>query len=279
MSSVPDIVVTERRGSRSLSGGESARASRRYFITGTADEAEVYAALAGEAPTTMDGQPRRSIEVEEYSVDESDPDACVWEGTVHYSWETGGATPETGDSSFNFEIAAGTFHIVHDLATVGSYYPPGGPTPPCNNMIGATKNGVAGVDITVPTYTWSEPFYLDADKVDGEYKAIIFGLVGTTNQAAFRGFAIGEVLFMGASGSRRGIQDDDDWEVTFRFAASPNKTGLTVGSITGIAKGGWECLDVHTCEKYDSGRCVIYPDAVYIHRVYEPGDFSDLGIG
>jgi len=48
------------------------------------------------------------------------------------------------------------------------------------------------------------------------------------------------VLFLGATGSERGEGPDDDWEITFRFAANPNQTGLSVGSISGISKKGWK---------------------------------------
>ena len=56
-----------------------------------------------------------------------------------------------------------------------------------------------------------------------------------------------ECLFLGAAGSKRGADDPSSlklrragWEITYRFAASPNRTGITVGEITGIAKKGWE---------------------------------------
>ena len=91
-------------------------------------------------------------------------------------------------------------------------------------------------------------------------------------------FAAGEVLFMGASGSKRG---SDDWEITFRFAASPNKTGLTVGDIVGIDKKGWEYMWVRYADAEDAAAKAIVkkPVAVYVEKVYEEGDFSTLGIG
>ncbi len=64
---------------------------------------------------------------------------------------------------------------------------------------------------------------------------IIDGGTLLVNNASWKGFAAGECLFLGASGSKRG---SDDWEITFRFAATPNKTGLTVGDIVDINKKG-----------------------------------------
>ncbi|MBC7077795.1 MAG: hypothetical protein H5T92_05745 [Synergistales bacterium] len=86
------------------------------------------------------------------------------------------------------------------------------------------------------------------------------------------------MLFLGASGSKRG---EEDWEITFRFAASPNATGLTVGEITGIAKKGWEYLWVRYADDVDDDAKVLVkrPIAVYVEQVYQYGDFSQLEIG
>ena len=43
--------------------------------------------------------------------------------------------------------------------------------------------------------------------VTGGYKATLFYLTGKVNGGPFKGFAPGEVLFLGASGSQRGSED------------------------------------------------------------------------
>jgi hypothetical protein len=90
--------------------------------------------------------------------------------------------------------------------------------------------------------------------------------------------AAGERLFLGASGSQRGTEN---WETTFRFAGSPNRTGIQIGSITGIAKKGWEYLWVRYADESDeSARAFVKkPVGAYVERAYEEGDFSALGIG
>ena len=79
--------------------------------------------------------------------------------------------------------------------------------------------------------------------------------------------------------SQRG--PDEDWEITFKFAGSPNRTGITVGPITGIAKKGWEYLWVRYADAEDpaSNTLVKQPVAAYVEKVYEDGSFSSLGIG
>ena len=112
----------------------------------------------------------------------------------------------------------------------------------------------------------------------GGYKLALFNLTGKVNASGFKGFAKGEVLFLGASGSKRGL---DDWEITFRFAASPNVAGLSLGSIGGIAKEGWQYLWVRFIDDEDpTAKALIKrPVAAYVEQVYPYGNFANLGIG
>lgn len=53
-----------------------------------------------------------------------------------------------------------------------------------------------------------------------------------------------------------------------------------MGNITGISKKGWEYLWVRYVDAEDAAAkaFVKKPQAVYVERVYEEGDFSGLGI-
>jgi hypothetical protein len=97
------------------------------------------------------------------------------------------------------------------------------------------------------------------------------------NNSAFKGFAAGECLFLGAAGTKRG---GGDWEIGYRFASSPNVTGLTVGDITGINKKGWEYLWVRYADAEDAAAKALVkkPIAAYIEQVYPYGDLNALGI-
>ncbi len=110
------------------------------------------------------------------------------------------------------------------------------------------------------------------------YRQMLFVMSWTVNSIAWRGFAIGEVLFEGASGSKR---NQDDWELTFKFAASPNAGGLAIGDITGIVKRGWDYLWVRYADQVDSSAeaLVKRPLAVYVEQVYKYTDFTNLGLG
>ena len=195
----------------------------------------------------------------------------VWEGTAHYvKWKS--------ESQYSFDTGGGTQHVTQSIANVGKYAATGFTAPDFMGAIGVTDDRVEGTDITVPVFNFTETHYIEKALVTGTYKLALFNLTGKVNGSGFKGFAKGEVLFLGASGSKRGL---DDWEITFRFAASPNVVGLSLGSITGISKEGWQYLWVRFIDDEDpTAKALIKrPVSAYVEQVYSYGDFSNLGIG
>jgi len=267
------ITVTEAHDSGRGQAGDGAYTILTYYIQGTATTLDARAALGTESPTTYGGLVRRSYEVDPISVDSEDPDRSLWLGTVRYGPRR--RSPETGESVFSFDTGGGTLHITQSIANVGRYPPD---AVDHHGAIGVHGGAVEGVDITVPVYNFSETHYLDEAYVTGAYKLMLFDLTGKVNNATFKGLPAGTVLFLGASGSRR---SETDWEITFRFAASPNRTNITIGNITGIRKKGWEYLWVTYKDEEDGSSAELAKNikAVYVEQVYEYGDFSQLGIG
>ncbi len=267
------VVCTENIESRQITDTRSAELL--YTITGTADEAAAVSALKSAAPATLHGMVRQPVSVEPVHVDTTNPARSIWTGTVQYAPFEYQEPPQTGESVFNFDTGGGTQHITQSLQSINRYP---GSAPDFKGAIGVTHDNVEGVDITVPVYTFSETHYLSNAQVTNAYKMTLFNLTGKVNNAAFKGLAAGECLFLGASGSKRGT---DDWEISFRFAGSPNRTGLSVGPITGISKKGWEYLWVRYADVEDSAShtLVKQPVAAYVERVYDEGNFGSLGIG
>ena len=266
------ITVAERVESRQVGSGDNPSAEFQYVILGTDDEQAALNALEAEAPLAYNGLVRQTCNVKPLA-DGSD----FWEGTARYGLMSS-KPKEVGESSYQFDTGGGSMHVTQAKAHVASYAAGGATPPDLGGAIGVTHDSVEGCDITVPVYNFSETHYLEEDDVTGSYKAALFSLTGKTNNGAFKGFAAGEVLFLGASGSQRG---DGAWEITFRFAASPNVTGLAIGSITGIAKKGWEYLWVQyqDAEDDDSKSIVKRPAFVHVEQVYDAGNYAGLGIG
>lgn len=278
------ITVAERFGS-----GESTKAfvssgsrnTKKYLVQGSNDEVAIKAAVAAAAPTSMEDLSGRSI-----SVNQEGPGS--WGATVTYE-----NRPSEGDSSFTFDTGGGIKHITQAISVVSKYARPDFKPPDFKGAIGVTKDSVEGVDITVPVYQFSETHIFDDGDVDTAYKVTLRDLTGTVNDDTFKGFAAGEVLFMGASGSRNGTRAEDKWEITFKFAVSVNKTGIVVGDLwslngsgfgdaagTRITAQGWDYLDVQYESVEDTiAKAVIKrPVSAQVVRVYERTDFALLGI-
>ena len=262
-------VVEELFQGRTETVADKSSADIPYMVRDAADEAEVRAAVAADTPSSYAGLPRKAIEIVERV------NTTIWRVSVRYE------TPEltAGEEPvFSFDTGGGTQHITQALATVHRYAPPAHTAPDFKGAIGVTSDAVEGVDITVPVYSFSETHYLLDSVVTPVYRGQLFHLTGKVNLAPFRGLLAGECLFLGASGSKRGTEK---WEISFRFAGSPNRAGIVVGDIVGIDKKGWEYMWVRYADAEDAAAKTLIkkPVAVYIEKVYEDGDFSVLGIG
>ncbi len=161
--------------------------------------------------------------------------------------------------------------------------------------IGFDGERVNGVDIVVPVYNFTEQHWMTKKDCDTQFRMNLAIWTGGVNNAPFRGFAAGEVQFLGVSG-QLAINDnaDDDpsdpdegpeqWNMTFQFAASPNRlivngNQLTVGTILNVEKLGWEYLWVLYGDMVEQGRLVQHPVACYVERLYPWINFANLKIG
>ncbi len=265
---------------REYTEGDSPSITRKYVITDCADDGDAIDALLAEA-ASIDGLVRQSVSVEEIEGEEAGGSTYRYRGEIRYGLRN---RKDTGESTYSFDTSGGTSRITH-APVVACYDAAGGPQYNADSWGGAinakSENGevvVEGVDVKIPTFRFSETHYIAAGSVTEAYKGQLAELTGKTNNATFRGRPAGEVLFCGAQGSERGT---DDWEITFHFEVSPNVTGLTIGTITGIDKAGWDLLWVlsHKDKDAAAGTLTAKPQAVFVHRVYNQADFSLLGIG
>lgn len=261
------VTVTEKFQSRDVVRGINPSAQLNFVINGTEDYEEALTQLATDAPLMFDNLPRLNYGIEPVA-------ASIWLGFARYGYQS---VQPTGEAVYQFDTGGGSQHITQSLATVGRYPRPGAVAANFMGAIGVTADSVQGVDITVPVYSFSEVHYKNNAFVDDTYKATLFELTGTVNSQTFRQFAAGEVLFLGASGTKRG---SDDWELVYRFSASPNMTDMVIGDITGITKAGWEYLWVQYIDAEDASAQTLIkqPASVHIEQVYPYQDFDRLGL-
>ena len=226
-----------------------------------------------------------SVSVKDMELDEGEVTERVnkdtWKVKAIWKREDGGEDDDDEEetSSFAFDTGGGTMHRNQSLKTV-SKVP--NDAPDFNGAIEVDNEGnVNGVDVTMPVLNFTETHVMKGSRVSTSYKKSVAALTGTVNRSGFRGFSAGEVLFLGASGTKRGKKNDSPWEITFRFAVSPNQSSLQVGKLKVSNKRGWDYLWVRYADKVAENKknVIKEPVAAYVEQVYPEGDFGNLGLG
>ena len=235
--------------------------------------------------------------VEQYSV-EYIGDECF---QVTATYTKTGADNEEQEAPLrrtrSFDTSGGNVHMTQ--AESETAYGPTGSSPPSQyKAIGVDGDSVAGVDVIVPALQWTETYDVPSTYVTAAYIKGVAALTGTVNNAPFRTFAQGEVLFVGCSGNQEWDEEKGDgpWSLSYKFVASPNRGGPTgpdgayyppihlgttgaTGEIGGIVKKGHEYLWIRYESAVDGSDLLKRPKFAYVDQVYREADFSGLGIG
>lgn len=247
----------------SKSGGDSSEQKILYVVSGTGDQDEAYNALVAEAPLRLGPMYPHLYTVEPLS-------DISWDGTVTYQ-----VNKPTDEPVFSIEIGTANTKITQSLQTVGSYALPGQTPPDFKGAINVTKDGVDGVDIVLPSFSWSERHLIPSSRVNRDYLDTLFFATGCMNDDTFRQYDRGEILFMGCTLAQS--RDQDGWEGNFRWVGSRNASNLLVGGITVTEKLGhdylWVLYDEQTTP---DGRTRKLPKSVFVERVYQFTSMDDL---
>ena len=265
-----------RRGTRGAS-----TYSKSWKAFGTSDDSELHASINAQISTggygwQYPGVADAQLYVESYSVAYLGDDA--WQVTAQYQKTGVDAVEETPmKRSRSFDTTGGTQHLTQ--AKAESRFGTGAPD--MSMAIGVDSNGVNGVDVVIPQLQWSEAYDVPSTYVTDSYIRGVSGITGMTNNATFRGFEVGEVLFMGCSGSHEWDTHTGNgpWSLSFRFVASKNVTAQAVGDMS-VNKKGHEYLWVRYEDAVSGGTSLLKkPKYAYVNQVYASGSFSSLGIG
>ena len=258
--------------------GEVTEIEIPYLVFEAADEdAALAAARTKAASRTVSGMVLDEVEVTERV------NKDTWKVKAIYKDEDSDDPDEPDEdeetTSFAFDTGGGTMHRNQSIKTV-SKVP--NDAPDFNGAIEVDNEGnVNGVDVTMPVLNFTETHTMNGSRVTTSYKKTVAALTGTVNSSGFRGFSAGEVLFLGASGTKRPKRPNAPWEITFRFAVSPNQSSLQVGKLKVSNKRGWDYLWVRYADKVAENRknVIKEPVAAYVEQVYPTGDFGNLGLG
>lgn len=251
----------------------SSTATRTWLVYGTDDLDTARADILTEAQADFDGLAFGSLDHEQVG-------PLCWQFTANYRdprQADAGDKLATSSYRFSFDTSGGTAKLKISYGTT-SYAASGKTAPDFKSAISVDQEGkVDGVDVTIPGLKFSVTYRKAKGDITLAYVKTLAGMTGKTNSDTFYGFAAGELLFLGASGQQA---TDSDPEVTYNFLASSNATGLTIGGISSIAKGGHQYLWPYY-EKVDdtSAKALVpRPHTIFVETVYQSTAFSALGI-
>jgi hypothetical protein len=271
------ITVKEIRRSRSHVSSAKPTARREYMAWGDTDGNAIEVAVDLIAPDSVNG-----LVIDSVSVDPTDENESVWRVVYNYTTVESRPTPETLGEEISFDLGSVTINIAQNTngAAATTKYAKQGETAP------DFKGGIdydpetkqfRGIDKLFETFSFSITRYVPKSIVEeAQYIQNLRDCAFRTNSAPFRGFASGEVLFMGAAGSKR---SESDYAITFRFLAGKHLAGLVIGDIAGIAKPAHDHLWVLFEEPEEESLREMTPKepkAVYVEKLYLPANFPQL---
>ncbi len=226
-----------------------------------------------------------------------------WNCVANYG-PPGGTLAEPPDTdsppTYRFKIGNERRRTTLSLATTGSYGRNDTPAPDMHGLIGVSDKGVEGCELgdTSGALLFSMTHYIPNAKVTTQYITNLSKLVWHTNQAAFQTYEAETVLYLGASGGKRGT---GDWEITHDFAMRPHvddacadwspDSGFGAKNLVNpraVFVMAWEYLWAYqTKEEIEfeisagppavtKKKLVYRPLFLYVERVYHSGDFSLL---
>lgn len=283
------LSVVEAFGSQEYTRGKTKTADLRFVVFGATESTtaiEVHAAVAADeiVPSSYGGMASRTIKVAPLTNE-------VWSATVTYQPSELRPEAESTYVGISFTTTGAVENVQTALAqsysslmreddgtTIVEPLNPGLSINIDENM------AVNGIDITVPKFEFNETHYIsDADigANVNSYMNTLHNATGKTNDAEFRGFGVGQVLFTGAYGSKRPAEGD--WEITFTFIAAPDalltlplwkRDGTAVLDDQDVqqtiefGKPGHDYIWFHRQRKVQDGLETVLDRSVNIARVY-----------
>lgn len=259
----------------SLTADGSASITTDYAVIGAASADVAITDLNAYLISTLGNPPNKGALVLD-KISNSEEVQGVYFTKATWSTFARKSKPAEGESQFSFDIGLEPAKVQLAIGGIVSFAGSGEPAW-APQIINDQGEGDGGVDIFEPTYNESETHWVSTASLTPAYRTTVLGIVGRVNNATFKGFAAGEVLFLGVSGGRRGSADS---ELTYSWVCRPNQSGLSFGSVSGVDKGGWNYL----WPRYQEVKGANAPSVktithIAVATVFPTADFSGLNIG
>lgn len=264
--------------------GKCVSAEIKYLVMNPTNKRTAILAVISAAPTSYGAD--EELPFKEVRFDGFDGGGNV-ECTAIYATNGNAYQADSGTDeevpTMSFDCGSGTKHVTHALYQTRVYPANSDDDADCgigwNGKLGSECE-FAGVDI--PTADMQEVWtkYVRVSALTTQYKKDVASLYGKYNNATFKGWAAGEVMFVGMSYSMP-LKGQTKVLCTYTFRISPNESNATVSGHTVGAKLGWEYMWARSEAVNVAGQTkpAIEVAGIYKSGVTESGDFSLLGLG
>lgn len=234
------------------------------------------------APQTWDGLPRGP-----FSIEQKTP--VDWLVTANYSLGDSQSQredpPPGATAAWDFEVSLDT----QRRYTAFNQQKFGAAAPNQEGFINVVNdNGqmrVEGVDVFAVRMIYRLQVSIPNATMTAAYINTVAGLAGKINDATFKGVPKGELMFLGWRG-KVSTSGDSDMSFEFQRRRTPNLplvVGVGPNAIpipTGTEIYGWDIVEAVWKTAVDAtvNDMKAGPKGVYVNRVFEFGDFTQLGI-
>ena len=253
-----------------------------YLVIEPTTKKAALEAVASAAPSSCGGLPLAEIRFGGY----------VGDGNISATAMYASSSSD-GDSDYDeemptmsFDCGGGTKHLTYCGGSQSRRYG----TLDAGNAIGWNgKSGdaceIAGVDVPTAQFRLTYTRVMTrAAAQDVNFMRACGSFVGKVNDAAFKGWAAGEVMFLGASFSAP-LKGRQKVVVTYNFSVQPNETNVTIAGHSVGDVDGYDYVwtiprtTVPTSGGAVSGHPKLEVDGVFVAPVCDRVSFSSLGLG
>lgn len=288
----PTIYILEGRSSRngSSSADRSTELTMEYYVHGSDDIYDLHDAVAAATPATL-LDPVKLVALYRHDV-EWQPNSIVLDDSLQNSWifrlkyidataHDNRRQLDVGEVRLRCSTRGGLKKILVSKATKTKVAAGGANPRDFKQAIAVTAEGeVQGCEIVIPAMRFSLDFRHPNATITQAYFATVRGLTGKTNNATFYGQPAGSILFEGGDGDQAS-NSDPQW--SYSFIGGENLAAQLVNGIGPFDANAHDYVWVYFTNEEQTldgvQKSVRVPQAVYVERVYDAGDFSTLGIG
>ncbi len=266
--------VKETRRSKEIGTSAETKTARREYrlwYADTANQADEYVETNLTAPiVAYDGT---ILSINSIDLRPDAKDGRVYTAALDFSSAPEVERSDVGDETVSFDLSSQTVKTLVSPQTVQKYAIAGSTAPDFQGGIGFDGKKFEGADVFVEQFTFSVTKILANASITNAYIQSLRDTAFRWNAVVYRGQAVGECLFAGASGSPR---DAKTYSMTYKFLASRNRSGLAFGGVSGISKQGWDYLWALFADTEDVTAKAITPRplAVYVERLYTSANFQ-----